>query len=90
MSEEQKTPSAGAPSAVALNYDGVGAPRVVAKGNGAIAEQIRALAEEHDVPIEDNPVLVAALSQIELGDEIPETLYQAVAVIIGFILRNRA
>lgn len=75
--------------AVALNYDGVGAPRVVAKGQGEIADRIKALAEEHDVPIEDNPVLVEALSQIELGEEIPESLYQAVAVIIGFILRSR-
>ncbi len=77
------------PRAVALNYDGVGAPRVVAKGEGATAEQIRALAEEHDVPIEDNPILVEALSRIELGEEIPEALYQAVAVIISFILKTR-
>ena len=69
---------------VALRYDGVNTPRVTAKGRGTLADQILALAEEYDIPIEKDPELAALLSQIPLGDEIPETLYLAVAEVIAF------
>lgn len=73
------------PKAVALQWDGKSAPKLTAKGEGEIAEQILAIAREHDIPIqEDNEVLVSALAQIELGDEIPELLYVAVAQVIAF------
>ncbi|MFL9824764.1 EscU/YscU/HrcU family type III secretion system export apparatus switch protein [Rhodoplanes sp. SY1] len=75
------------PLAIALQYDAPGAPRVVAKGKGAIGEKIVALAKEHGVPIEENAGLAAALSDVELGDEIPEELYRAVAEVLSFILR---
>lgn len=75
--------------AVALQYDNAGAPRVTAKGDGFIGEQILALAAEHGIPVEENPMLAQALSQVELDEEIPEELYQAVAVIIGYILRKQ-
>ena len=59
--------------AVALHYDkGKGAPRVVAKGRGTIGAKIIEVAKEHDIPIEENEVLAGALSNVELGDEIPE------------------
>ncbi len=70
--------------AVALHYDGETAPRVTAKGAGDVAEQILAIAREHDVPLQDNPELVKLLSKIELGDQIPEALYVAVAEVIAF------
>lgn len=70
--------------AVALYYDGKNAPHVSAKGTGAVAEQIIAIAEEHGVPLCDNAALVDLLVTLELGDEIPETLYIAVAYIIAF------
>ena len=70
--------------AVALNYDGDSAPRVVAKGRGEIAENIIALAEEHDVPLHHDPHLVKVLSNISLGDEIPRELYLAVAEVLAF------
>ena len=70
--------------AVALFYDGNNAPHVSAKGTGAVAEQIIAIAEEHGVPLCDNPSLVDLLVTLELGDEIPENLYIAVAYIIAF------
>lgn len=70
--------------AVALYYDGKGAPRVTAKGRGALAEQILALAEEHRIPLERDPELVTLLAQIPLGDEIPEALYRAIAEVIAF------
>ena len=76
--------------AVAIEYSGeVGAaPRVTAKGEGALAEQIIAIAEEAGVPIEDDPLLAVALSQVELDEEIPPELYKAVAEVISFVLRR--
>lgn len=70
--------------AVALFYDGNNAPHVSAKGTGEVAEQIMAIAREHDVPLCDNATLVDLLVTLELGDEIPESLYVAVAYIIAF------
>ncbi len=70
--------------AIALYYDEENAPRVTAKGEGAVARQIVAIAEEHDIPLEDDPELAALLAQIPLGDEIPEALYHAIAEVIAF------
>lgn len=70
--------------AVALFYDGVNAPQITAKGSGKVAEEIIAIAQEHGVPLCDNPSLVDLLVTLELGDEIPESLYIAVAYIIAF------
>ena len=70
--------------AVALYYDGKNAPQISAKGTGKIAEQIIDIAREHGVPLCDNPSLVDLLVTLELGDEIPENLYIAVACIIAF------
>jgi flagellar biosynthesis protein len=73
--------------AVALHYEkGSGAPRVVAKGKGTIGARIIEIARAHDVPIEENEVLVGALSNVELGEEIPEDLYKAVAEVLIFVL----
>ena len=73
--------------AVALHYDRTGAPRVVAKGKGAIGAKIVEIAKAHDIPIEENEVLAGALSKVELGDEIPAELYKAVAEVLIFVLR---
>jgi flagellar biosynthesis protein len=70
--------------AVALYYDGKNAPHVSAKGTGKLAEEIIAIAQEHGVPLCDNSALVDLLVTLELGDEIPEALYIAVAYIIAF------
>jgi flagellar biosynthesis protein len=70
--------------AVALQYDGQGAPKVVAKGMGSLAEQIVALANEHEIPLHEDPVLSEMLSSIDLGKEIPPALYLAVAEVIAF------
>ncbi len=72
-------------TAVALQYDGQNAPRVTAKGEGDIAEQILQLAQEHEVPMYANADLAELLATLDLGEEIPETLYQAIAEIIAFI-----
>ncbi|MBY0382110.1 MAG: EscU/YscU/HrcU family type III secretion system export apparatus switch protein [Xanthobacteraceae bacterium] len=73
--------------AVALHYDKKGAPRVVAKGRGTIAAKIVEVAQEHDVPIQENEVLAGALSNVEIGDEIPAELYKAVAQVLIFVMR---
>ncbi|HAN26862.1 MAG TPA: hypothetical protein DCP75_03910 [Haliea salexigens] len=71
--------------AAALRYTGIGAPTVVASGEGVLAERIRALASEHDIPLYENQKLVELLCQIPIGDEIPESLYIAVAEILAFV-----
>ncbi|KQW22607.1 type III secretion protein [Afipia sp. Root123D2] len=73
--------------AVALHYDRKGAPRVVAKGRGTLGAKIIEVAKEHDIPIEENEVLAGALSNVELGDEIPAEIYKAVAEVLVFVMR---
>ncbi|MCO5091877.1 EscU/YscU/HrcU family type III secretion system export apparatus switch protein [Bosea sp. (in: a-proteobacteria)] len=75
--------------AVALEYDGQNAPRVVAKGRGELAERIVETAREHDVEIQQNAILAQALSAVELDDQIPEELYRATAQVIAFVLALR-
>ena len=76
--------------AVALHYEegSQEAPRVVAKGRGLVAEKIVALAQENGVVIEANPVLAEALSGVDLDESIPIELYDAMAVVIGYVLRQ--
>lgn len=76
--------------AVALQYEegSLEAPRVVAKGRGFVAEKIIELAEEHGVLVETNPILAEALSGVDLDEEIPVELYEAMAVVIGYVLRQ--
>jgi flagellar biosynthesis protein len=70
--------------AVALSYDGHSAPTLSAKGAGEIAEEIIALAKEHDIPIREEPDLVGMLAKLKLGEEIPRELYVAIAEVIAF------
>ena len=70
--------------AVALFYDGEQAPTVLAKGEDDLAAQILALANEHSIPICNNPALVDLLNLLEVGDHIPKELYTAIAHIIAF------
>ncbi|WP_332689948.1 EscU/YscU/HrcU family type III secretion system export apparatus switch protein [Devosia sp.] len=78
--------------AVALQYEkGTReAPRVVAKGRGLLADRIVELAQENGVIVEANPVLAEALSGVEIDDTIPLELYEAVAIVIGYVLRVSA
>ena len=82
MSESRKSQLA-----VALHYDRTGAPRVVAKGRGTLGEKIIEVAKANNIPIEENEVLAGALSNVELGEEIPAELYKAVAEVLVFVLR---
>ena len=74
--------------AVALQLrPGAGAPRVVAKGGDHVAARIRAVAEEHRVPmVADVPLARTLFQACEIGQEIPPDLYEAVATVLAFIM----
>ncbi|MGI6455409.1 MAG: EscU/YscU/HrcU family type III secretion system export apparatus switch protein [bacterium] len=73
--------------AVALRYQhGVDqAPVVVAAGQGTIADKIVTIAQEHNVPLYQDPDLVELLSTVDLGRSIPTDLYKAVAEILAYV-----
>ena len=76
--------------AVALRYEQgeTPAPICLAKGVDAVAARIRALAEEHDIPIVEDPPLARALfATAEIDEPIPREHYEAAAKVIGFVLR---
>jgi flagellar biosynthetic protein FlhB len=77
--------------AVALTYENsMRAPRVVAKGADLVAARIRELGEEHHVPVLESPALARAIyHNAEIGAEIPETLYTAVAEILAYVFQLR-
>jgi flagellar biosynthetic protein FlhB len=77
--------------AIALRYErGMNAPVCVAKGVDLIARKIREIAEEHSIPVIENPPLARALhATVEIDQEIPQEHYRAVAEIIGYIMRLR-
>ncbi len=74
--------------AVALRYqrEKDKAPVIIASGNGRIAERIVRIAQEHGVPVENNPMMTEALRKLKIGQEIPPELYEAVAVLLTHIL----
>ena len=76
--------------AVALAYkpEEMAAPRLVAKGADQIAQRIREVAQEHEVPVVENPPLARALyAAVDLEEEIPAEHYRAVAEIISYVFR---
>ena len=73
--------------AAALRYEGTGAPKVVAAGRGLIAEKILAAAKEAGVPVREDQALAEALSGLELGREVPEELWVAVAEALAWAYR---
>ena len=76
--------------AVAVRYDGIqmGAPQVIAKGADHIARRIKEIAREHQIPIVENKELARNLySVVEIGHEIPASLYQAMAEVLAYIYR---
>jgi flagellar biosynthetic protein FlhB len=76
--------------AVALRYDPTATPAPVclAKGVDAVALRIREVAEEHDIPIVEEPPLARALfASAEVDEPIPREHYEAVAKVISFVLR---
>ncbi len=77
----------GSRRAVALQYTGKNAaPVVVASGMGYMAEKIVEVASDHGVPVYEDTSLTTILSQLQLGQEIPESLYQAIVEIYVYLL----
>lgn len=70
--------------AIALVWEGVGAPVVSAKGEDGFAQQIIAKAKEHGIPLHEDAELARILLQLDVGEEIPPELYLAVAKVIAF------
>ena len=74
--------------ALKFNAEEMVAPRVLAKGAGHVAQRIREIAAEHQVPIvEDKPLAQALYKMVELGDYIPAELYRAVAEVLAYVYR---
>lgn len=74
--------------AVALAYESAnGAPRVVAKGRGLLAQAIMERAREAGVFVHESPELVALLMQVDLDARIPPQLYIAVAELLAWVYR---
>ncbi len=82
MTEKEKRKQA-----VALRYrpDKDASPRVAAKGSGLVAEKIIELARKHGIPVKDDPDLLEVLSKLEIEEEVPPTVYVAVAELLAFV-----
>ncbi len=87
MSKSEGTGREPAKRAAALHYrPGDGAPVIVASGMGHLAEKIVEVATDNGVPVYEDTSLATVLSQMQLGREIPEELYQAVVEIYLYFL----
>jgi flagellar biosynthetic protein FlhB len=78
--------------AVAIKYEmgKMNAPKVVAKGVDIIAQRIKEIAKENNVPIiEDRPLAQMLYKTVEIGEAIPEKLFQAVAQVLAYVYRLR-
>lgn len=63
------------------------APKVTAKGQGAVADRIIDMAKAHNIPIKSDPALVEVLCRLDVDREIPPELYRAVAQILAYVYR---
>lgn len=96
MAEDPRPPDeserAGRRRAVALRYDDIheSAPRVLAKGQGDIAERIIALAELHGIPLHEDKDLVRLLGVLDIDVQIPPALYRALAEVLAHLYRTNA
>ncbi len=73
--------------AIALEYDGRQAPVVTARGHHEIADEILQIAEQENIPVHEDEELSLLLSQLDLGDHIPEALYVVIAEVLSFAYR---
>ena len=76
--------------AVALKYDEAqsGAPKVIAKGKGTIAEKILQKAQEFEVPVFQNEALATSLLSLNVDEQIPPNLYKAVAEVFVWLMKS--
>lgn len=78
--------------AVALGYkmNSSGAPKVLAKGSGLVAEKIISIARDNGVLIQEDASLYEAMKKLEVGEEIPVKLYKAVAEVLAYVYKINA
>jgi len=76
--------------AVALKYEAgeSSAPKVIAKGKGAIAEKILQKAQEFEVPIFQNEALADSLLSLDVDEQIPPNLYKAIAEVFVWLMKS--
>ncbi len=79
-------------TAIALRYspETGTAPKIVAKGEGFVAEEILRIARESDVPLRQDPALAGALATLDIGSQIPPELFRAVAEVLAFVYKMNA
>jgi len=77
-------------SALAVEYDKEkdGAPKIVAKGKGAVADKIIDLAKKNDIPLYEDPDLIEILSKLDLGQEIPPEMYKLIAEVLIYVYKS--
>jgi flagellar biosynthesis protein len=77
--------------AAALQYerDQDTAPRLVAKGQGHVADRILEIAQQNQIPVHQDPALIEILSKMDLQEEIPAECYRVVAEILAFIYKTQ-
>ena len=83
MSKDQRQ------KAAALRYEKGkdAAPRLLAKGQGHIAEKILELAQQHKIPVHQDPALIEILSKMDLDAQVPAECYRVVAEILAWIYK---
>ena len=76
-------------TAIALRYtpETGSTPKIVAKGEGFVAEEILRIARESDVPLRQDPALAGALATLDIGAQIPPELFRAVAEVLAFVYK---
>jgi flagellar biosynthesis protein len=88
MPEPERSDSTERRRATALRYEpGSRAPQVVATGAGLVADRILAAAREAGIPVKSDPALAGALAKLELGADVPEALWTAVAETLAWAYR---
>jgi flagellar biosynthesis protein len=77
--------------AAALQYerDHDAAPRLLAKGQGHVADRILEIAQQNQIPVHQDPALIEILSKMDLQEEIPAECYRVVAEILAFIYKTQ-
>lgn len=91
MPDKQPTDKRGsAKRAAAIRYDSGNdnAPKLVAKGQGLVADRILALADEYDLPVRHDPTLVSILGALDVGAEVPPDLYGVIAEVLAWAYRT--
>lgn len=85
----KKQPKPPRQKATALGYEPQvdKAPKVLASGQGLIAEKIIAIAKQNNIPIREDPALATALSVLDIGQEIPPELYAVIAEVLAYVYR---